>query len=105
MDQKRLAELFEEATVDCYDEEEEFWGVFTTLDDRLEFPLQAKALGNVAEVVGVDANRSSLRRGILASVRQGKQEYLIDLAELELIDPDPASAEWLAMYWYWLGDE
>lgn len=105
MDQKRLAELLEEATVDCYDEEEEFWGVFTTLDDNLEFPLQARALGNVVEVVGLDGNRSNLRRGILAIVRQGEQEYPIGLAELDLIDPDPAGAEWLAMYRYWLGEE
>jgi hypothetical protein len=105
MDQKRLAELLEEATVDCYDEEEEFSGVFATLVDNLEFPLQAKALGNVVEVVGLDGNQSSLRRGILAIVRQGEQEFRVGLAELELIDPDPASAEWLAMYRYWLGEE
>lgn len=104
MDQKRLAKLLEEATVDCYDEEEEFSGVFSTLVDNLEFPLQAKAMGNVVEVVGLDGNQSSPRRGILAIVRQGEQEYRVGLSELELIDPDPVSAEWLAMYQYWLGE-
>ena len=104
MDQKRLAELLEEATVDCYDEEEEFSGVFATLEDNLGFPLQAKAMGNVVEAVGLDGNQSSLRRGILAIVRQGEQEYRVGLSELEFIDPDPASAEWLAMYRYWLGE-
>lgn len=104
MDQKRLAELLEEATVDCYDEEEEFSGVFATLEDNLDFPLQAKAMGNVVEVVGLDSNQSSLRRGILAIVRQGEQEYRVGLGELEFIDPDLVSAEWLAMYRYWLGE-
>jgi hypothetical protein len=104
MDQKRLAELLEEATVDCYDEEEEFSGVFSTLADNLDFPLQARTMGNTVEMVGLDGNQSSPRRGILAIVRQGEQKYLVGLAELEFIDPDPVSAEWLAVYRYWLGE-
>lgn len=104
MDQKRLTELLEEATVDCYDEEEEFAGVFATLEDNLGFPLQARAMGNVVEVLGLDGNRSSSRRGILAIVRQDEQEHRVGLDELEFIDPDPVSAEWLAMYRYWLGE-
>ncbi len=32
MDEKRLEALLEQATVDCYDEEEEFSGVLCTLD-------------------------------------------------------------------------
>ena len=45
MDQDRLQELYQEATVDCYGEDEEFTSMLYTLDDRLGFPLQAKALG------------------------------------------------------------
>jgi hypothetical protein len=30
-----LEVLLEEATVDCYDEEERFWGIFCTLEERL----------------------------------------------------------------------
>ena len=44
MDQKRLEALLEEATVDCYGEEEEFTGVLYTLADNLNFPLQASEL-------------------------------------------------------------
>lgn len=104
MDQKRLDKLLEEATVDCYDEEEEFSGIFATLEDNLEFPLQAKAMGNVVEVVGLDSDGSSIPRGILAIVRRNEQEHRVGLSELEFIDPDPTSAEWLAMYRYWLGE-
>jgi hypothetical protein len=35
----------DEATVDCYDESEAFVGMLATLEDRLEFPFQAKMLG------------------------------------------------------------
>jgi Calcium binding len=104
MDQKRLEALLEEAIVDCYDEEEQFTGVLITLDENLQFPLQAKVLGQVVEVIGLVQARSSLRRGILATVRAGDQESRFPLSELEFIDPAPTSAEWLAMYRYWLGE-
>jgi hypothetical protein len=102
VDEKRLQELLEEATVDCYDEEEEFSGVLCTLDDRLRFPLQARALGEVVEVIGLDGGRSDLKRGIVARVRKADQEYTISLADLEFVDPDAESAEWLEMYRWWL---
>jgi hypothetical protein len=103
MDQKRLDELLEQATVDCYDEEEEFTGVLNTLDDNLSFPLQAEAMGEQVEVIGLDSRRSSLRKGIVARVRKGGREYSVGLADLHFVDPDPVSAEWLAMYRYWAG--
>jgi hypothetical protein len=103
MDQERLDELLEQATVDCYDEEEEFSGVLVTLEDNLRLPLQAEAMGEPVEVIGLDERRSSLRKGIVARVRKGGREYSAGLADLNFIDPDPASAEWLEMYRYWAG--
>lgn len=103
MDTTRLEELLAQATVDCYDDEEEFMGVLYTLADNLNFPLQATTLGEPVAVMGLDDNRSSPRQGVLATVRKGDREYLVALSELEFVDPDPISAEWLAMYRYWLG--
>jgi hypothetical protein len=40
---------------------------------------------------------------VMARVQRGGQEETVPLAELELLDPDPMSAEWLAVYRYWLG--
>jgi len=54
----RLEALIEEAMVDCYGEEEQFWGIFYTLDAQLAFPLLARALGEVVTVVGLDDGRS-----------------------------------------------
>ena len=101
MDEKRLEALLEQATVDCYDEEEAFYGVLSTLDYSLNFPLQAEVLGEQVEVIGLDDRRSSLRKGIVARVRKGGREYSVGLADLNFIAPDPVSAEWLAMYRYW----
>jgi len=68
MDRERLRELLAEATVDCYDdddddEEEEFTGVLCTLDDRLNSPLRARALGELVEVVGLNDEQSDLSEG------------------------------------------
>ncbi|RLC81899.1 MAG: hypothetical protein DRJ03_09440 [Chloroflexi bacterium] len=103
MDKERLRDLFEEATVDCYDEDEQFTGIFYALaEGDLNFPLKARALGDLVEVVDLDGKNSSPRRGITALVRKGDQEYPVALADLEFVDPDPASAEWLEVYRYWL---
>jgi len=101
MDEKRLQEMLEQAVVDCYDEEEEFCGVLCTLEDNLTFPLQAEAMGEPVEVIGLDSRRSSVRRGIVARVRKGDKEYTVGLSELVIVGPDSASAEWLEMYRYW----
>jgi hypothetical protein len=103
MDEKKLEALLEQATVDCYDEEEEFSGVLCALEDNLTFPLQAEAMGEPIEVLGLDERRSSLRRGIVARVRKDGREYSMGLAGLTFMAPDPTSAEWLAMYHYWAG--
>ena len=103
MDMAGLEALLEEATVDCYGEDEEFWGVLYTLDSRLSFPLQARVLGETVTLVGLDDERSGLRRGVMARVHKGDVEYTVALSELEILDPDPVSAEWLAAYRYWLG--
>jgi len=105
MDEKRLQALLEEAIVDCYDEEEEFSGVLVTLDENLKFPLQAQLLGDTVEVTGLSESRSSLRRGITANIKKGERAATASLADLTFVNPDPVSAEWLAMYRYWLGEQ
>lgn len=61
--------MLEEATVDCYGEEEEFVGVLCTLQDKLTFPFDAMILVRPAKIVGIDAKNSSLRSGILLKAR------------------------------------
>jgi len=102
MDKERIRDLFQDATVDCYDEDEQFWGLFYTLaEEGLNFPLKAKAMGEDVELVDLDG-ASSPRRGIVALVHKGGKEHSVALAELELVEPDSTSAEWLEVYRYWL---
>ena len=88
--------------MDCYGEDEVFMGILYTLDERLNFPLQARVLGERVEVVELDGGCSSLRRGIVARVRKAGREYTVSLADLAFVNPDPESAEWLEMYRHWL---
>jgi hypothetical protein len=99
----RWQAMIEEATVDCYNEDEEFSGMFATLEDRLAFPFQAWALGEMVEVIGLDGWQSSARRGVVAKVRKRGRHYTVALADAEAVQKDLETAEWLAAYRYWLG--
>jgi len=109
--EERLRDLLWEVTADCHDEEEQFWSIFytamdegdcTLAEDGLDFPLQARALGEPVEVVDLDGGRSGLRRGIVALVRKEDREYPVALAELEFEGLDHDDTEWLDMYRYWM---
>jgi hypothetical protein len=107
--EERRRDLLWEVTADCHDEEEQFWSIFYALaEDGLDFPLQARMLGEPVEAVDLDGARSGLHRGIVARVRKGDREYPAALAELEFVGLDPVGAEWadnehpLDMYRYWL---
>lgn len=58
--------MLEHATIDGYDEDEEFNLVLSTLATTLNLSLQAETLGFQAEVIGLEARRSRLRKGIVA---------------------------------------
>ncbi len=51
---QRLEQLIEEATVDCYDDEEQVTGLFTMIEEHLALPFKTTILGREAEVVSVD---------------------------------------------------
>ncbi len=103
MGKERLSNLLQDATADCHDGGEQFWGLFYTLAEQsLNFAFKVRAMGDVGDLVDLDGAGSGLRRGIVALVRKGDKEHPVALAQLELVDPDPVSAEWLAVYRYWL---
>jgi hypothetical protein len=100
--EERLRELVAEATIDCYDEEEQFWGMLAALGDELDFPIAATLIGEQVELIDIDGDASSFHRGIVARVRHKGQTYSVSLADLQITDADSHSAEWLAAYQFWL---
>jgi Calcium binding len=94
-----LDELIEEATVDCYDEEEQASGFFAIIDDNLALPFMTPILGveaSVAAVVMDDAGR------IKAVCERNGEQQRIDLIDLPLPSPLPSGAEWIAAYRRWV---
>ncbi len=65
---EELDRMIDEATVDAYDEYEQFMGVLYHIEANLSFPFKAKALGDTVEVIGVDDEKSGMGRGIIARV-------------------------------------
>jgi hypothetical protein len=101
MDEAQLEALLEEATAHSYDEEDEFWGVFSALMGRISYPLEAQIGGETVTLIGLDGPSSTLEAGITAQVEKGGAGEAVPLSELEAVNPDPDSATWLAMYKYW----
>ncbi len=97
-----LNKMIQEATVDCYNEDEAFMGVLYYLADNISFPFKAKAFGDMAEVIGIDDEESELEREVMATIRMEGDEYTISLDELELEPDDTENARWLEMYEYWI---
>ena len=82
MDEVSLQELIEEATVDCYGEDEEFWGFLASLEN-LSFPFQVTVLGGPVKVIGI-TEQSSVRRGVLVKLEKQGRIYIFPLSELDV---------------------
>ena len=95
----QLDELIEEATVDCYDEEEQASGFFAVIDDNLALPFTTRILGVDASVAAVEMDDDGRIKAVCE--RSGEQQR-IDLIDLPLPSPPPSGAEWIAAYRRWV---
>jgi RND family efflux transporter MFP subunit len=83
--QRRMAatreadKLIEEATVDCYNEEEQASGLFTAIDENLALPFATQVLGVEVAVVAVEMDDDS---SLKAVCERGGNRQRIDLTDL-----------------------
>jgi len=98
---RRLREMIEAATVDCYNESELTTGWFTLIEQHLAVPFETTVLGIPVTVVRVDLNRSEQ---IVASCMRGRDRQTLPILDLPLPTPEPAGAEWIEAYREWLGE-
>jgi hypothetical protein len=96
---QHLRELIEEATVDCYDEEEQATGLFTMIEEHLALPFKSTVLGITIDVVSIDIGGSGR---LVAVCKAGRHRQRIALDDLPLPTPAPAGAEWIAAYRLWV---
>ena len=99
MSKRRLAELIEKATVDCYNDSEAKTGFFTMIEDHLAMPFTTTVLGSEVQVVGVDMQGDE---SVVAMCRRGNVRQPIPILDLPLPSPPPAGSEWIEAYRAWL---
>jgi hypothetical protein len=94
----QLDELIEEATTDCYDEEEQATGLLTMIDENLALPFATRILGVDASVIAIVMDDYGRLKAVC---EHGGEQQSIDLLDLPLPSPPPSGAEWIAAYRRW----
>ncbi len=96
---RRLTELIEQATVDCYNDSEAKTGLLTMIDEHLEMPFTTTVLNAEVEIIAVDMRDDE---SIVAVCRRGRTRQRIPILDLPLPSPAPAGSEWIEAYRAWL---
>jgi hypothetical protein len=99
LSEAELDMLIAQATVDCYNEDEELAGFAATIKDNLAVPFETTVLGVTVTVRKVRQTES----GIVAICVRGKHRQAIPILDLPLPDPPPQGVEWIAAYRRWAG--
>jgi hypothetical protein len=97
--QARLRALIEEATVDCYTEDEAQVGFMTTVADSVVCPFKAKVIGEDVEVL--ELRESEVGFGVDAVCRYKGKDYRINIDSLEWPRKKPPGFEWVEAYRAW----
>ena len=98
-DRARLRELIEEATVDCYGEDEQHTGLLTMIEDNVICPFRAKVIGEEVEVT--DFQWPEEGYGLKAVCKRKGKIHQVDITSLEWIEPLPEGFEWIEAYFEW----
>lgn len=97
LSEAELDAMVEEATVDCYDEEEALTGFAALVEENLEVPFETTVLGVTVTVTGV----TYTSHGLVADCARGRHLQSIHVLDLPFPDPPPKGAEWIAAYRRW----
>jgi hypothetical protein len=98
--QKRLRALIEEATVECYNEFEEWQGFVNMLEENVVCPFPAKVIGETVEVTALHGAPPG--PAVKADCLYKGKEYTIDITSLEWPKKPPEGFEWIEAYFEWL---
>jgi hypothetical protein len=98
MNQAQLDALVEEATVDCYNEDEQVTGLYTMIEENLAVPFQTTVLGVEVTIEDIDLTEAG---HIVATCRRGAFRQRIPVLDLPLPTPQPDGAQWIEAYRHW----
>jgi hypothetical protein len=92
--------MIADATVDCYNEEEQVTGLFTMIQDKLVVPFQTQVLGVGVTVEGVELMTDGQ---VVAICTRDEFRQAVPILDLPLPTPAPVGAERIEAYRHWLG--
>lgn len=90
--------LIEEATVDCYDKEEQTSGFLTMVEETLALPFTTHVFSVGVSVVAVESDDDG---SLGAGCERGGEQLRIGLTNLPLPSSSPSGVEWIAAYRGW----
>lgn len=96
MSHKNLDDLIEEATIDCYDDQESRVGFLTMIQDNLVVPFSAILRGKTVTITEIDGDD----RVIKAFIKGGDKIFSVDVLDLA-INRNVKGSEWIAAYKKW----
>ena len=99
LSEAELDALIAQATVDCYNEDEELAGFAAMIEDNLAVPFETTVLGVTVTVRKISQTGS----GIVAICVHGKHRQAIPILDLPLPDLPTQGVEWIAAYRRWAG--
>ena len=113
-DEARERRIADEIVFDAYGEEEQALGWYYYLEQGLDFPFEAKCIGErrvsplkrgeVVEVTGM-APEDSCMRGMFTMVRWRGRVFGVPLAQLEGVSVDDQTRKAIEDWQYWLARE
>ena len=92
-----LDELIEQATVDCYNDDEQLTGFLCMFEEHLTLPFETVVLGVSVVVAEVADAHGQIRA---QCVRDAGRQW-ISILDLPLPDPPPNGSEWIEAYRQW----
>ena len=96
----QLDAMVTQATVDCYNDDEQVTGLFTLIEDNLAVPFPTEVLGVPVTVESVDLSDAGQ---IVAICTRDRERRTIPILDLPLPTPPPEGAEWIDAYRHWQG--
>jgi len=98
MNPTQLRALVDEATMDCYDEDEQVMGLYTMIQDNLDLPFETMVVG----VWRDGRQRRPDRQGcIVAQCARGQFRQAVSILDLPLPTPPPDGAQGIDAYRHW----
>jgi hypothetical protein len=98
-DGERLRALIDQATSDSQDESDEHAGLLSTIREEVVCPFRARIAGEDVECVRFEWPRNGY--GLNAVCMSRGRTHVVDICQLEWVEPLPKGHEWIEAYFAW----